>query len=95
MKAFAAEHRKQFPTGEYSISNIVAEGDLVFMYGHYEGTHDGEPFEGIPASGAEASFDWSVLLRLEDYRIAERWGTADDVMGMLVPLGFELVPPEE
>lgn len=94
MMEFAAEHRSQFPTGTYSIQNLVAEGDLVFVYGQYQGTHDGEPFMGIPASGAEASFDYSTLLRLEDGKIAERWGTADDVMGLLVPLGFELVPPQ-
>ena len=57
--------------------------------------HDGEPFMGIPAGAAEASSDTSILLRLEEGKIAARWGTADDVMGMLVPLGFELVPPRE
>lgn len=95
MKEFAAEHRASFPTGKYTIQNLVAEGDLVFVYGHYQGTHDGEPFMGIPASGAEASFDYSILLRLENGKIVERWGTADDVMGLLVPLGYKLVPPEQ
>lgn len=95
VKAFATEQRSQFPTGEYTIDQLVAEGDLVLIYGHYRGTHDGEPFMGIPASGAEASFDFSTLLRLKDGKIIERWGTADDVMGMLVPLGFKLVPPEK
>jgi predicted ester cyclase len=49
---------------------------------------------GIPASGAEANFDFSILLRLAEGKIAERWATADDVMGLLVPLGFKLVPPK-
>jgi predicted ester cyclase len=94
MLEFATEHRSQFPTGEYTIQNLVAEGDVVFVYGHYQGTHDGEPFMGIPASGAEASFDFSLLLRLADGKLVERWATSDDVMGLLVPLGFELVPPQ-
>lgn len=94
MMEFAAEHRSQFPTGTYSIQNLVAEGDLVFVYGQYQGTHDGEPFMGIPASGAEASFDYTVLLRLEDGQLIERWGTSDSIMGMMLPLGFELVPPQ-
>jgi ketosteroid isomerase-like protein len=95
MKEFAAESRSQFTDGEYTITKLVAEDDLVFVFGHFQGAHDGEPFEGIPASGAEASFDYGILLRMEDRKVAERWGTADDVMGMLVPLGYELVPPEE
>ena len=94
MMGFAAEHRSQFPTGEYSIQNLVAEDDWVFVYGQYQGVHVGEPFLGIPASGAEASFDYTTLLRLKDGKLIDRWGTSDSIMGLLVPLGYELVPPQ-
>jgi len=94
MMTFATEHRNQFPTGEYTIQHLVAEDNLVFMYGRFQGTHDGEPFMDIPANGVEVDFAFSILFRLQDGKLAERWGTADDVMGMLIPLGFELVPPQ-
>jgi predicted ester cyclase len=93
MLEFAAEHRRQFPTGIYAIRQLVAEGDLVFVFGNYHGVHTGEPFEGIPASGAVADFDYFILLRLTNGKIIERWGAADDVMGMLIPLGYELIHP--
>jgi predicted ester cyclase len=57
MLEFAVEHRSQFPTGRYTLQTLVAEDDLVFAFGHYQGTHDGEAFMDIPASGAEANFD--------------------------------------
>lgn len=92
---FAAQHRRQFPTGTYTIRHLIAEGDLVAVFGHHAATHDGEPFQGIPASGVAVRFDYFILLRLENGQIAEHWGASDDIMGMLVPLGFKLVPPGE
>ncbi len=95
MLDFAAEHRRQFTTGTYTIHAMATEGDQVFVFGHYHGVHDGEPFDGIPASGTEVDFDYFILLRLTDGKIGERWGASDDVLGMLVPLGFTLLPPRE
>lgn len=95
MLEFAAEHRRQFPSGVYTIRHLVAEGDLVFVFGNYHGVHTGEPFEGIPASGAVADFDYFILLRLANGKIVERWGASDDVMGMLIPLGYRLKSPGE
>lgn len=94
MLRFAVEHRDQFPTGKYTFQTLVAEDDLVFGYGNYRGTHDGKPFMDIPASGMEVNFDFSILLRLTNGKIIERWAMANDVVGMLIPLGFKLVPPK-
>jgi predicted ester cyclase len=93
--AAGVANHENFPTGKYTIQNLMAEGDMVSVFGHFEGAHTGTPFEGIPAKGAKASFDFSVLFRMKDGKIAERWATADDVMGLLVPLGFKLVPPAQ
>ena len=93
MLDFAAEHRRQFPGGTYTIRQLAAEGDLVFVFGNYRGVHTGVPVEGIPANGAMADFDYFILLRLANGKIIERWGAADDVMGMLIPLGYRLVAP--
>jgi ketosteroid isomerase-like protein len=90
---FAARHRRQFPDGAYNTRQIIAEDDLVFVFGNYYGVHTGEPVEGMPASGAVADFDYFILLRLTNGKIIERRGAADDVMGMLIPLGYKLVHP--
>lgn len=94
MMEHAASFRKSFTDGKYTINQISADGDRVWVFGHFQGIHDGEPFMGIPASGAEASFDYTTLLRLQDGKLVERWATADDVMGLLVPLGYQVVAPE-
>ncbi len=93
MLDFAAEHRRQFPAGTYTIRQLIADNDLVFVFGNYHGVHTGEPFDGIPARGAVADFDFFILLRLANGKIVERWGAADDVMGMLLPLGYKLQAP--
>ena len=93
MLDFATAHRHQFPAGTYTIQAMAADGDRLFLFVHYHRVHQVEPFMDIPASGAAVDFDYFILLRLVDGKIVERWGAADDVMGMLVPLGFTLSPP--
>ena len=89
------ENHAIFPTGKYTIHSLVAEGDMISVFGRFEGAHSGKPFEGIAAKGTKVGFDFSVLFRMKDGKIAERWATADDVTGMLLPLGFQLLPPEK
>jgi len=89
------ENHAIFPTGKYTIHSMVAEGDMVFVFGRFDGAHSGKSFEGIAAKGTKVGFEFSVLFRMKDGKIAERWATADDVMGMLVPLGFQLLPPQK
>jgi len=94
MQTHAAEMHAAFPDGVYTIEFITAEGDLFAVYGRFQGTHSGADFMGVAASGAKADFAWSTLLRVQDGRIVERWGTADDVMGLLVPIGYQVVAPQ-
>lgn len=94
MIAAGVENHEQFPAGKYTIKSIMADGDMVSLYGNFTGAHTGKPLLGIPAKGAKANFDFSLLFRLEDGKIAERWAASESVTGMLVPLGFKLVPPE-
>ena len=85
-----------FPTGKYTIQNLDGGGRHgVAVRGHFDGAHTGKPLEGIPAIGAKASFDFSLLFKMKDGKITERRATAGHVMGLLVPLGFKLTPPEK
>ena len=65
MKEFAAEDKAASPEGVYIIEQIVAEDDLVFLYGYKR-------------IDAENGFYWSTLLRIADGKLVERWGTASE-----------------
>jgi steroid delta-isomerase-like uncharacterized protein len=92
LKQAASGFLASFPDGQFVIDDMIAEGDLVAMRGTGRGTHTGEPFAGVAATGAETEFTWTAFLRIEDGQITERWAEADGV-AMLAPLGFELAPP--
>jgi predicted ester cyclase len=42
------------------------------------GTHRGE-LGGIPASGKSVEFDCTDIIRVEDGKVAEHWGTTDNL----------------
>jgi len=86
---------EQFPTGKYTIQSLMTEGDMVSVFGTFQGDHTGKPFEGIPATGAKANFNFALLFRIKDGQIVERWAASESVTGMLLPLGYQLVPPQK
>ena len=92
MQAAVDEHTG-FPNNVWTVEQIVAEGDLVAVHVHFEGVHEGE-FLGVPATGAEVKFTGTLIFRVQEGQITERWGDAD-MVSFLTPLGFELVPPTE
>lgn len=73
--AAGVESHEQFPMGKYTIQSIIPDGDMVSVFGNFECLHTGKPFAGIPASGTEVNFDFSLLFRMKDGKIAERWET--------------------
>jgi predicted ester cyclase len=73
-----------------SIDLIVAEGDLVVVYGLATGTHDG-PFMGLPPTGRVLRWTGMAIYRLDgDGRIVERWQEVDS-LALMGQLG--LLPP--
>ena len=68
---------------------------MVSVFGTFEGAHTGTPFRGDPGHGAKANFDFMLLFRMEDGQIAERWAASESVTGMLLPLGYQLLPPQK
>jgi len=65
MKQFAADDRAASPEGFYTVEQMVAEDDLVFLHGYKQ-------------IDAENGFYWSTLLRMADGKLVERWGTASE-----------------
>ena len=73
--------------------DVIAKGDEVAVRYHLKVTHTGEGL-GIPATGKKAESAGIEILRFENGKIAEAW-TAEDILGLLTQLGFELKPKEE
>jgi predicted ester cyclase len=73
-----------------TIDLIVAEDDLVVVYGVASGTHDG-PFMGLPPTGRVLRWTGMAIYRLDgDGRIVERWQEVDS-LALMGQLG--LLPP--
>jgi predicted ester cyclase len=75
------------PDQRWVEQHIVAEGDLVVVYGRRDGTWRAPSFRGIDTpSGGPVSVELAHMFRLRDGRIAEHWAVRDD-LGMLQQLG--------
>ena len=75
-----------------SIDLILAEGDLVAVWGVASGTHDG-PFMGLPPSNRALRWTGMAIYRLDsDGLIAERWQEIDG-LALFAQLGLLPPPP--
>jgi predicted SnoaL-like aldol condensation-catalyzing enzyme len=68
---------KAMPDFKYTLKQIVADGDLVWIYCTTSGTHTGGEWLGIPATGNRLNFDVVDMFRIQDGLIAEHWDVAD------------------
>jgi steroid delta-isomerase-like uncharacterized protein len=78
LKEFLRQDTAIFPDSRQTIVHMVAEGNLVGVWGTYDGTQRG-PIGPLPASGARTQFDFGALFRMADGKIAEWWITWDNV----------------
>jgi predicted SnoaL-like aldol condensation-catalyzing enzyme len=65
------------PDFRATINQIVADGDLVFVYNTITGTHAGEGFLGYPPTGNRINFDAVDMFRLRGEKLCEHWDVAD------------------
>ena len=67
-----------FPDYRWDLRHLLVDGDWIA--GHFidTGTHRGT-FLGIPATGRAVETQEFAVYRVEAGRIAEVWGTADDL----------------
>lgn len=61
-----------FPDLRHTIHDLIAEGDRVALRVSAEATH-GAPFRGIPDTGRVVAMTQTVIYRMRDGLIAERW----------------------
>jgi steroid delta-isomerase-like uncharacterized protein len=81
VKQFFAMWRKAFPDTHGEIELVVADGDLVAVYGTWTGTHQGE-FMGMPATGKRFSIPNADFIRFQNGVCVEHWGVGDSGMMM-------------
>lgn len=84
-KSFFENWYKASPDFKYELKQIVSEGDRVWVYGTYSGTHKAE-WLGIAATGKAYKFDAVDIFRIEDGKLAEHWDVLD-VYGLFKQLG--------
>ncbi|MEP6936746.1 MAG: ester cyclase [Chthoniobacterales bacterium] len=83
--AFFTKFRTAFPDLEVAVDKMVADDENIAIAYTVTGTHDG-PFLGLPATGKKIKARGMQIARFEDGRIAERWGSSDE-LGILKQLG--------
>lgn len=83
--------RGGFPDLKVTIEDMSAHADHVVIHNTWRGTHEGE-FLGLAPTGKRIDSKGVVIWRLEEGRIAERWGIGVD-SNMLVQLGVGKMGP--
>jgi predicted ester cyclase len=84
-QAIVALFRGAFPDMRWRVEDSVAESDRVVVRLSLEATHTGA-FFGIPATGRPIRVQGVHILRIADGRLAEHWGSNDD-LGLMRQLG--------
>ena len=81
-----------FTEVENEVHKLIAEDDLVAIYGTYSGLHTGQmgPFA---ATGKRMHSDYAGYHRMEDGKIAETWVTWDNT-AIFGQLGISPCPAE-
>jgi steroid delta-isomerase-like uncharacterized protein len=79
-----------FPDLQYTLEDLIAEGDKVVNRFTGRGTHKGE-FQGIPPTGKSATVSGMGILRFAGGKIVEQWSLWDQ-LGMLQQLGVIPAP---
>jgi predicted ester cyclase len=64
-----------FPDSTFTLVNVAAEGDRLYLHFEITGTHRGE-FSGFPATGRFVRFPEMRVRRIQNGKFAEHWGSS-------------------
>ena len=84
--AFIEEFLGAVSSHQDSITNMIAQGNIVAYISTITGIQDG-PMGELPASGKSFTLDNIIIQRLENGKIAETWVSWDNV-AFMSQLGF-------
>ncbi len=91
-KQFFTALRAAFPDLQYTMDDVIAEGDKVVHRQTAHGTMKGA-FQGMPATGKQATWTEMHIVRFANGKIVEHWANVDQV-GMLQQLGLMPTPSQ-
>ena len=77
---------KAVPDLKVTILDMVAEGDKVAYIRTITGTHTGEPFRGIPATGKKVEIKAAIFARITDNKVVGG-NMVNDPLVLWQPLG--------
>ncbi len=79
VRFFVNTMRSAFPDIKVkAIEPSFSDGNMEACHVILTGTHRGE-LAGIPATGNSVEFDCTDIIRIEDGKVAEHWGTTDNL----------------
>jgi steroid delta-isomerase-like uncharacterized protein len=78
-----------FPDIRVAVHDQIGQGDRVFTYFSWTGTHKGN-FNGIAPTGKQVKVEGMDIWREQNGKIRENW-VVMDIMGLMIQLG--VVPP--
>lgn len=73
-------------SGQFTVEDLIAEGDKVVVRYTYRGTHRG-PWRGVAPTGKTVTFTGTITYRIVDGKAVEGWQNADN-LSVLQQLGL-------
>lgn len=89
-KQTLAVYRAPFPDAEFTIEDLMAEGDKAVVRWTMHATDTGE-FWGIPPTGNRVTMAGITVYRMSGGKVAEIWVNWDE-LGLVQQLGADLRP---
>jgi steroid delta-isomerase-like uncharacterized protein len=81
VKQVTAMFRQAFPDSNFTVEDMVAEGNKVATRKTFHGTHQGE-FLGIPPTGQRVSIELIDIVRIAGGKVVEHWSMGDNLRMM-------------
>ena len=82
-----------FPNAEFTVEDLIAEGDRVVVRWSLRATHRRD-LMGIAATGRRVEMTGAIIYRMAGGQVQE-WWEHQDLLGMLQQLGALPAPPAE
>jgi steroid delta-isomerase-like uncharacterized protein len=92
LKEMTAKGFRAFPDRQTIIEDMIADDDKVVVRFRVTGTHTGEPYMGVPATGKTITNRIIVIDRFREGRIIESWGVFDQ-FGVMEQMGLVSAAP--
>jgi steroid delta-isomerase-like uncharacterized protein len=85
LRQFLSMYRNAFPDMQFTIEDVIAEGDEVVVRWTLRGTHQGE-LMGIPPTNNQVTVRGMSIERVSGDKIVETWDNYDAI-GLMQQLG--------